>query len=285
MDYPLQPTPYADVNAVLRHLLQRIQPRLGAQFLGMYLYGSLALGDFDPRSSDIDLIVVTNAELGDDLIVRLGDMHAHFAASASPWTARIEAIYIPRDTLRLPTRQAAARYPQIERGTGLFRAPLENGWLFQCYVLREHGIAIVGPDPRTLIDPITPDDIRRAAVAATDVIAGEWLRQAQHDPDWLAWMKRREHHAFVVLTLCRLLYSLDVGSVASKPAAAHWAQQTHGAPWVALIAYALAGQHGSGNVSGTLVDETVAFIRYTLEIARSRTILPQPGLWTTDTPT
>ncbi|MGZ3584862.1 MAG: aminoglycoside adenylyltransferase domain-containing protein [Ktedonobacterales bacterium] len=276
MDSPLHSTPYADVNAVLQLLLQRIQPLLGAHFLGMYLCGSLALGDFDPDSSDIDLIVVTDAELGDEFVVRLGDMHALFAASPSPWTSRIEVVYIPRDTLLHPTRQSVAHYPQIEKGTGLFKAPLESGWLFQCSVLREHGIAIAGPDPRTLIDPISADDIRRAAAVAADAIAGEWLRQAQHDPDWLAWMKCREHHAFVVLTLCRLLYSLDAGSVASKPAAAHWAQQKHGALWITLIAEALAGQHERGDIPATVVDETIAFIQYTLERSRSRAVSPQP---------
>jgi predicted nucleotidyltransferase len=275
MDSPLHSAPYADINAVLQLLLERIRPLLGARFLGMYLCGSLALGDFDPDTSDIDLIVVTDAELGDEIVVRLGDMHALFAASPSSWASRLEVVYIPRDTLRHPTRQSTAHDPQIERGTGLFKAPLENGWLFQCYVLREHGIAIAGPDPRTLVDPISADDIRRAAVAATDAIAGEWLRQAQHDPDWLAWMKHRQHHAFVVLTLCRLLYSLDAGSVASKPAAAQWARQIHGAPWTTLIAYTLAGQHESGDVPEPVVDETIAFIRFSLEHSQARTVPPQ----------
>ena len=60
---PLHPTPYAGVNAVLHHFLASIQAIVGSHFRGMYLSGSLALGDFDPRSSDIDFIVVTGATL------------------------------------------------------------------------------------------------------------------------------------------------------------------------------------------------------------------------------
>ncbi|MGZ3584690.1 MAG: aminoglycoside adenylyltransferase domain-containing protein, partial [Ktedonobacterales bacterium] len=81
---------------------------------------------------------------------------------------------------------------------------------------------------------------------------------------------------FVVLTLCRLLYSLDAGSVASKPAAAHWAQQKHGAPWTTLITEALAGQHERGDIPATVVDETIAFIRYTLAHSQSPAVPPQP---------
>ena len=43
----VNPTPYADVNAILGLLLARVERILGDQFTGMYLYGSLSSGDFD----------------------------------------------------------------------------------------------------------------------------------------------------------------------------------------------------------------------------------------------
>jgi predicted nucleotidyltransferase len=52
-------TPYSDVNAVLQELLTAVQPILGRQFIGLYLYGSLAASDFHPNRSDIDFVVVT----------------------------------------------------------------------------------------------------------------------------------------------------------------------------------------------------------------------------------
>src|SRR5713226_5764624 len=50
MPEPLHPTPYAGINAVLQHFLASIQAIVGSHFRGMYLSGSLALGDFDPRT-------------------------------------------------------------------------------------------------------------------------------------------------------------------------------------------------------------------------------------------
>jgi hypothetical protein len=50
---------------------------------------------------------------------------------------------------------------------------LESGWIFQCYTLREHRVVVAGPDPRTLIDPVDPDEMRQAAAA----IVGKWLEQ------------------------------------------------------------------------------------------------------------
>ena len=53
----MRPTPYADVNAILRELMANVQPILADRFVGMYLYGSLAAGDFSPETSDIDFLV------------------------------------------------------------------------------------------------------------------------------------------------------------------------------------------------------------------------------------
>ena len=193
MREPHYPTPHADVNRVLRDLLAQVQPILGTHFVGMYLSGSLALGDFDPQSSDIDMVIVTDVELSGDLFAALHDLHAHFDESRSPWAAKVEAVYIPLEDLR-HSAPTPAQYPQIEKGRMLFLDHLESGWIFHCYTLREHGVIVAGPDPHTLINPVDPDAMRRAAATIAEI----WLEQAQHDPGWLTWLHPRKHQAFVV---------------------------------------------------------------------------------------
>jgi len=226
----------------------------------MYLSGSLALGDFDPQGSDIDFVVVTAGELPEDRIAALSDLHALFDAGGSPWVGRIEAVYIPREALR-DYHTAQGRYPQVEKGTTLFVERLESGWIFQCYTLRERGVVVTGPDPRTLINPVDPDDMRRAAAP----IAEMWLNQSRKDPSWLDWARRRENQAFVVLTLCRLLYTLDTGSVTSKPAAGRWARKHLGSRWADLIAGALDRQHDRVDVPDSVLNQTVEMARYAVE--------------------
>jgi hypothetical protein len=260
MNEPFAPTPFADVNLVLDHFRARIQALLGSHFIGMYLVGSLALGDFDPRSSDIDFVVGSDTDIEDDLFESLQDIHAKFAASSSAWAEKIEAIYIPSPALRHTTPNAS-HYPQIEKGTRLFKAPLESGWVFQCITLRDHGVVVAGPDPRTLVASIDPQAMHSAAAA----IAALWLEQAEHDPTWLSWLRQRDAQTFVILTLCRLLYSLATGSVASKPRAAEWAKKELGEPWAMLIERTLAKQHQAGDIAQSEEDETLAFIQFTLE--------------------
>lgn len=260
MPEPLDPTPYADVNAVLYGFRKHLRAILGKHFRGMFLTGSLALGDFDPHTSDIDLIVLTDATLSADVVEALREMHDRFDTGNSPWAGKIEAVYIPPEALH-PHSVSPALYPQVEKGGPLFIAPLESGWIFHCYILREHGVTVAGPPVRPLSDRVDSDDMRRAAAP----IAEQWLEQARHDPTWLIWLHERKHQAFVILTLCRLLYTLDSGLVASKLAAARWAEQALGPRWATLIARSLIEQHGSGETPESDRADTIAFVQYTVD--------------------
>jgi hypothetical protein len=253
-------TPYSDVDAVLAAFKERIEEILGTHFRAMYLYGSLALGDFDSKTSDIDFLIVTGSLIADDLFTRLHEMHREFAESDSPWSGKIEAAYVPVNALN-DTAPTAVKYPQIEKGTALFKASLEPGWAIQRYTLREHGIVIAGPGPRTLMYPVDPDDMRRAIATITRT----WVDQAHHDPTWLDWLRDHDALAFVVLTLCRSLYTLEMGTVASKLHAARWTVQTLGQRWAPLITYALINQGSSTELPPYAIDDTLALLQHVFE--------------------
>jgi hypothetical protein len=59
--------------------------------------------------------------------------------------------------------------------------------------------------------------------------------------------------------MCRTLYTLQYGLIASKPVSARWAQQVVG-QHAEMIGQALQWQHST---SFNHLDETLAFMRYT----------------------
>lgn len=259
---PPRPTAYPDVNATVLEFLTGVRQILGDRFLGMYLSGSLALGDFSPHSSDIDFVVVTDGDVLDEQLVALRSLHARFNASDSPWATEVEAAYIPRDAIRRYD-PARARHPHIQRGAAeiLDWDQLASDWVLQRHILREHGVIVAGPPPATLIDPVPPDAMRRAMVALMD----EWWGTMPVDP---APLRRSGYQAYAALTMCRMLYTLDAGDVVSKPVAARWAQTTLGARWAVLIERALAWRKDVTETLAGDVDETVALIRYTRDRCR-----------------
>ncbi|MBP3966537.1 aminoglycoside adenylyltransferase domain-containing protein [Paenibacillus lignilyticus] len=256
-------TAYEDVNEVLNYFLTNIQSITAENFVGMYVIGSLALGDFNPVSSDIDFVIVTDIDIGDTLFKRLKDIHAEFASSSSPWANKIDAVYITLEAFR-NDNSPSTQYPQVEHGTELFKNALEDGWIFQTYTLRENGIVVFGTEPCSFINPIDPKEM----IPSVKAIAGLWLECAQRDSSWQEWVRIRKWQVFVIQTLCRMLYSLHTGSVASKPLAINWARHELGKPWDSLITRSLSSKDENSNITKRDMDETIDFIRYTVENAK-----------------
>lgn len=260
----MTPTPYPDVNALVGEVLKGAQTVLGDQFVGMALDGSLTSGDFD-ADSDIDFVVVTEDEISEETFLALRAMHERLSAFDSIWAIQLEGSYLSRRGLR---RYAPGftRYPNIERGAGesLKWVDHDEGWNIHRFVLRERGIRVAGPAPQTLIDPVAPEKLKKAM---QPVLYG-WAEGFLDHPGRMG--QQRGYQSYIVLTLCRILYTLVTGKVASKPTALGWAKESLDARWLPLLERAWFGRHHSSQaIPAGDVEETLAFIRYGLERARS----------------
>jgi len=253
----LIPTPYPDVNAVFRTLLSNVQAILGNQFIGLYLYGSLASGDFEPQRSDIDFVVVTAGEIPDERLPTLEAMHIRLNASGSKWATKIEGTYIPQSALRRYNPTDPPR-PYVNEGR-FYLGSHGSDWIIQRHILREQGVVVAGPVPQDLIDPVLPNELRRAVLG----ILQEWWLPTLHNP---ARLSGSGYPAYAILTMCRALYTLQYGSIVSKPVAARWAQMALGEQWAALIEWAIAW---SPDAPLDNLNETLDFIRYALERSQS----------------
>lgn len=249
------PTHFPDINAVLQELLAGVRAVLGDGLVGLYLQGSLAGGDFDPDSSDIDVVVVTADELAEDTVAALRDMHERIAAGGSKWVKELEASYLPLVTL-----------PRLDRYGSLGVEQHDIDWVIQRHIVREHGVALAGPDPRTLIDPVGPAQLRAAALGTLR----QWWEPMTTDPlnpiEHPTVLRDARYRSYAVLTMCRILYTVREGAVASKPVAARWAQDALGEPWAALIERALAGR---GDPAAVSPKEALDFVRFTVAEGRA----------------
>jgi hypothetical protein len=266
LDNDLGPTPDPNLNKLLDVLLRNVQAILGSQFVGMYLEGSLANDAFD-QASDIDFIVVTRQDVTEDLFLALQAMHDRIATLDPRWGFELEGSYVGQQALRRKDAPGAAAhplYPNIERGQGerLKIAPHDESWLVHRAILRERGITLAGPAPQTLVDPVSAYELRQAMLS----VLGEWPAPLLEQPERLGvWGL----HTYVVVTLCRILYTLHHGTVASKRAATRWAQETLDARWKPLIERAWTWRyHPQPTASDEEVKETIAFARYVLEYTR-----------------
>lgn len=254
------PTPHPDVNVVLEELLPGARAILGDQFVGIYLTGSLAAGDFD-RHSDVDFVVVTEDEVAGEFFSSLDVLHRRIATIDSWCATQLDGGYLSRRALRRfePT---TAVHAHIDRGTGerLKLVRYDEG-VVQSHLLRERGITLEGPDPQTLIDAVTPAELRNAMPRVLD----GWASRILTDP---AQIESQGYQSYTVLSLCRILYTLQFGAVVSKPVAARWARETLGR--ASLIDRALIGrQHPEQAASSHDIDETLTMIQESLHRVRA----------------
>ncbi|HEX6678835.1 MAG TPA: aminoglycoside adenylyltransferase domain-containing protein [Actinomycetes bacterium] len=252
------PTPWQAVNELVGRLRDGVVAALGERLVGLYLSGSLAAGGFDPASSDVDFVAAVTEELPPDLVAAVGGVHAGLATGGLPLSDHLEGSYIPLRALRRYDPDDAhhptigADWPYGVRRHG------PDGVLNRA-ILREHGVVVLGPDPATLVDPVGAEELR-AAVRA--VLREFWAAQDERS----AWLRPRAYQAFAVLSMCRALYTLEHGRLASKPVAAAWARQRLDPPWPALVDRALAWRSDPRDDQAAL-PEALAFVRFAVERA------------------
>lgn len=261
MSKTISPTSYPDVNEILDLLHTNIKEILQDHFIGMYLFGSLANGDFDDHS-DIDVLFVTDAEISSTIFSALQEMHERIIQIDSPWAIQLEVSYIPQNALR----RFDARdnlHPHMDRGNGekLHMMMHASDWIIQRHILRERGIVIAGPDLQTLIDPVSPIELRQAVIDVLPL----WVNPIIDDPSQI---NKRGYQSFFVLSLCRMLYTMKHGTIVSKPYAAKWAKESWNR-WAALIERAWLGRQTPGlEAQPEDIHGTLDLIRYTLEYSR-----------------
>jgi hypothetical protein len=255
---PAWATGRPEVDRAVAGLTDGVAEALGDGLVGLYVHGSLGLGDFDPASSDVDVLVATAEPLSGPALERLGRLHRGLRAQGG-WPARLEVVYLPVAALRRYDPADAERYPVGASDRDLFLGRQGPTWVLDRWVAREHGLVVRGPDPRELIDPIGPDQLR-AAVRAS--LAGHWALQ---DAD-TTWLRPRNYQAFAVLSMCRDLYALEHGTLVSKPAAAAWARRRLEPPWTAQVERALRWRSDE-RVDDRHLPETLGFVAHAVALA------------------
>lgn len=247
------PAPAASAEEALRFaeaLARSCAAALGETVAGVILHGSLALGDYLPGRSDVDLLVVVDDPLTDaqlDALIEVAAAH------------RVQAP--GRVDLRVVTRQLAGApslAPPMEAyieitpaaGSELYverRHPGERDLVVEFSMCRAHGRSLVGAPPAELI----------AEVPADWVLAVDDAQLA----DWQAIGDDPKHAELTVLTTCRIWRFAEEGRYPSKSAAGAWALGRD--PTLQVVRDALTQRHGdpASRIDPAQVAQLLAMVR------------------------
>jgi hypothetical protein len=210
-------------------VVRELQAIVGDDLIGVYAGGSLALGDYEPGRSDLDMAAVVRRPLTRGTKAALVAALRHEALSC-PARGLELVVYSER---AVTTTAASADFElNLNTGAGMvFRADLQPGdethWFpLDRSVLASHGIALLGPPAREVFAPVA---------------RGPLLEVLAKSLRW--WRANQPASPDAVLNACRSLRYAATAAWASKRAAGEWAAE-HGCD-VELVRQALAAR-GTG---------------------------------------
>jgi hypothetical protein len=259
----VNPTPHPQVNELIEYLLSNMQAILSEKLVGVYLHGSLVNGDFDIQVSDVDMLAALTEELTEVNFNALQQMYADTALEFPKWAGRIETAYLSLNALKT-FKTLESKIGNISPGEPFHIIDAGKDWLPNWYMVQQKGKTLFGPPPGTLIDPISKEEF-----VAT-------IRE-RHLPYWRDYTNiefdYRGSQAYVILTMCRAMYTCKHGEQVSKIKAAEWAEQAH-PEWAALIRQAVQWRKSSHENQDSIdhastLAETRRFVAFAIETALS----------------
>jgi predicted nucleotidyltransferase len=251
-------TSYQDINIVLEELSLGLQKILGNNLNGLYLFGSLVYGDFKEGSSDIDLVAIIKKPFNEHELGQVKKLHHVLNEHHPKWQERVECSYTPIHMLvhTLPPEESRPYY-----GGGIFYADADYGneWIINNYLLSLHSIALIGPSFHSLVKPIDIIEVQKACIR--DLFL-EWAPK----PNDLKWLENSHYQSYLILNLCRILYTVYCAKTGSKIVSAAWAKEKY-PQWQDLIGAAEQWEYGQEMHS---LKESINFIQFTItEISKN----------------
>jgi predicted nucleotidyltransferase len=248
--------PPTKVSRLLDDLLDGVSCTLNENLLGFYLRGSLALGEFDPATSDIDVLVVTHRPVSSSEFDTLSRVHTEITAGENRYARRLEVSYIDRAAIKRFAPEER-RHPTIGTDWPFGWAEHRANWILERWVVRKRGVALLGPDPKTLIDPISPEELGAAVRDELRARLRDWAGGTSI-PDWLL---PRYYQAFEVETVCRALYTVAHGELPTKARAVEWAIGELPEPWRSVVEQSQEWR-SDRTEDPSRVPEVMAFVRW-----------------------
>ena len=189
-------------------LSQAVMDSMLPRLVGLYLHGSLALDDFVPGKSDVDLCAVV-AELRDDQRQRLVD-------AVSPDAIPLKGGGFDIHVVTLDSARNASREPVREMWVAIHSGlefhvegrAADQGMCLDFEICRRHGRSLFGPDAKGVFAPANRVDL----LAASKREIEEWLT---YEPI-IQWDSG-------VLSACRAWWLVDENELGSKTSAGRWA--------------------------------------------------------------
>ena len=224
-----------NVRTVLGYVTDFSKEILKDDLVGIYLFGSLTYDDYNPLRSDLDLMVVIKERPDEDTIGLISNKYMDLAIKFPDFNGRVECSFTPIYMLNQLEPPAEGR---VYFGEQFYaNANYGNEWIINNYLIREYGLTIMGLDFKTLTPEINMSQVQHACL---EDLQKEWLPKANDD----SYLSNPHYKSYLILNLCRIIYTLKRSKAGSKTEAGNWVIATY-PEFQDLVEEALAWTYGA----------------------------------------
>lgn len=229
------------IPAVVENMCQMYRKFIVTEFpgtiFGVYLYGAVALDDFQLGSSDVDFVTVVNRKLSEADLDKLKRIHTEVHKSFS--RLPMNGIYVQTHELGLLERDGKP-IPYYFGGT-MYPAGYFELNLVTWFELKQQGVVIFGPDIETLGLTVDETDLRKYVAENMNSYWRSWVekRRRVFSRPALGLMFNKEQVEWGVLGVTRQYYTLRENGVVSKGEAGVYALSHVPERWQRIIEEAL----------------------------------------------
>jgi len=250
-----------DVAAAISAYLRLADARLPGRISGLYLIGSLALGDYRPGQSDIDFVAVTDTALTPWELQQLERLHGELRRAAP--RPRLDGVYVT--WLDLQADPASLSAPYYLHGRFAPNGGFAANPVTWC-IMHRHPVPMRGP-----AKPMVRHDeelLRRWCRENIQSYWAGWVLGARTRLTRRIFSLSRQSTVWGVLGVTRLHATIKTGDILSKSAAGTYALEVFPSRWSPIIQDALGGRLGQNGASYRNVfarrRDALAFMEYVM---------------------
>jgi len=184
----------------LRRVTRKLSEILRSNFVGFYIMGSFVMGDWDPKSSDIDFIAVTRKPLNKTESLEIGKMHQ--ALSRSDLGKKLDGAYAYLEQLqqkRFEERTGSVEDHEFKADCPC-RLSADN-----ILCLLEYGKCIQGVPIKELGLSVSDEELSQAVYG----MLIEDMKEIDKNEDFQTLF-------FILVDMLRCIYTLETGKLPTK---------------------------------------------------------------------
>jgi Domain of unknown function (DUF4111)/Nucleotidyltransferase domain len=202
------------VQPLLNEYVQQLTYQYDDNILGVYVYNSIALGAYDETRSDIDLLILIKNDFDDNDWNKLYVLHQQLGKKYA-LAKRMEGMYIKQGDISKVNEEIDPYLYFV--GTKLHKKGHHDLNFVTWYTLKHNGLTVHGSPINKLHIDVTEEQLLRTMAYNLHTY---WGGKAKKKLIFLldGWVE------FAVLTLCRVVYTIDTKKVTSKLDAATYTE-------------------------------------------------------------